>query len=80
MQYLLQGLGFLHTEASVAHCGSLFRLIRVQLKSDSFTDIKLSNIMLQIMDTSVLMAFEEEERTAPTIRKVIDTERTIYQS
>lgn len=80
MQYLLQGLDFLHTEASVAHCGSLFRLIRVQLKSDSFTDIKLSNIMLQIMDTSVLMAFEEEERTAPTIRKVIDTERTIYQS
>lgn len=80
MQYLLQGLDFLHTEASVAHCGSLFRPIRVQLKSDSFTDIKLSNIMLQIMDTSVLTAFKEEERTAPTIRKVIDTERTIYQS
>ncbi|KAL9535694.1 Serine/threonine protein [Sphaerulina musiva] len=27
MQYLLQGLDFLHTEASVAHCGSLFRPI-----------------------------------------------------
>ncbi|KXT08415.1 hypothetical protein AC579_3809 [Pseudocercospora musae] len=80
MQCLLQGLDFLHNEASVVHCGSLLRAIRVQRKSDSFTDIKLSNIMLQIMDTSVLTAFEEEEKTAPTTRKVIDTERTIYQS
>lgn len=36
--------------------------------------------MLQVMDTSVLAAFEEAEKIAPTTRKVIDTKRTIYRS
>ncbi|KAF1842367.1 protein kinase [Cucurbitaria berberidis CBS 394.84] len=43
-------------------------------------DIKLSNIMMQIEDTSVLDDFENTERTDPCIRKVVDEERTIYQS
>ncbi|KAK4508820.1 hypothetical protein PRZ48_002559 [Zasmidium cellare] len=43
-------------------------------------DIKLSNLMLEIEDTSVLSAFEEDERSHPAPRKVIDSERTIYAS
>lgn len=36
--------------------------------------------MLEIEDTSVLSAFEEDERTHPAPRKVIDSGRTIYAS
>ncbi|CAK1363102.1 unnamed protein product [Cercospora beticola] len=43
-------------------------------------DIKLSNIMLEIEDTSVHSTFAENERTDPVPRKVIDERRTIYGS
>ncbi|PPJ60102.1 hypothetical protein CBER1_03101 [Cercospora berteroae] len=43
-------------------------------------DIKLSNIMLEIEDTSVLPTFAESQRSDPVPRKVIDERRTIYGS
>ncbi|EME41720.1 hypothetical protein DOTSEDRAFT_73941 [Dothistroma septosporum NZE10] len=43
-------------------------------------DIKLSNIMLQIEDCSVLSAFVEDETANPSPRKTIDAKRTIYAS
>lgn len=41
-------------------------------------DIKLSNLMLQIKDTSVLAAFADAEQAEPVPGKVISAERTIY--
>ncbi|KAK5169575.1 uncharacterized protein LTR77_005552 [Saxophila tyrrhenica] len=41
-------------------------------------DIKLSNLMLQIEDMSVLDDFERAEQEAPCARKVVGDTRTIY--
>jgi serine/threonine-protein kinase SRPK3 len=44
------------------------------------TDLKLSNIMLQVGDESVLTDYEEIEGHHPSLQKVINEERTIYTS
>ncbi|OOF99269.1 hypothetical protein ASPCADRAFT_394536 [Aspergillus carbonarius ITEM 5010] len=44
------------------------------------SDIKASNIMLNIDDTSILAEFEKAEQESPSPRKVIDGNRTIYKS
>lgn len=82
LRYLLEALDYLHTEASMTHCGILSMLIPVYGSdaNGAITDIKLSNMMLQIEDLNVLSAFMEDEQTDPTPRKIIDAERTIYAS
>ena len=46
----------------------------------SHADIKATNIMLTIDDESMLADFEKAEREEPSLRKVIDANRTIYTS
>ncbi|GIZ44122.1 hypothetical protein CKM354_000733100 [Cercospora kikuchii] len=65
--------------------GSIFSLLETldflhTEASMTHCDIKPSNIMLEIEDTSVLSTFAENERTNPVPRKVIDERRTIYGS
>ncbi|PWY91703.1 kinase-like protein [Aspergillus sclerotioniger CBS 115572] len=44
------------------------------------SDIKASNIMLNIDDASILEEFEKAEQENPSPRKVVDSNRTIYKS
>ncbi|KAI7313744.1 hypothetical protein KC315_g11571 [Hortaea werneckii] len=65
---LLSALSFLHDEAKVADS------VRYVI------DINPSNIMLTIDDESLLPAFEQEEASNSSPRKVIDDTRTVYGS
>ena len=79
---ILQALDFLHREANVVHSGNAMTwifFIYFMLVNNT-TDIKASNIMLNIDDTSILAEFEKAEQESPSPRKVIDGNRTIYKS
>ncbi len=81
MKGLLEALDFLHTEAHVTHCGTENRIdCPLEITNVSPTDLKLSNIMLRVEDEGIFADYEREETLAPSVRKVITEERTIYAS
>lgn len=43
-------------------------------------DLKLSNIMLQVDDKSVFEDYEQAEANDPSKRKIINEERTVFES
>lgn len=81
LRSLLEALDFLHVEAGIVHCDRYFPALAEKEKLIiKYPDLKLSNVMLQIKDTSVLAEFADSEQSHPIPRKVVDATRTIYGS
>jgi serine/threonine-protein kinase SRPK3 len=88
---LFRALDFLHTGADVVHTGMLgesgrnarhrrYSRFSVGTMLISDADIKATNIMLTIDDESMLADFEKAEQDEPSLRKMIDADRTIHTS
>lgn len=82
--HILLAIDFLHTEAKIVHTGiTLLNLVisRKYLKFliDLITDIQENNVMLSVEDESILVDFEEAEKTSPSPCKIVE-DRVIYSS
>ncbi|KAJ5587279.1 serine/threonine protein kinase [Penicillium hispanicum] len=76
--HILLALDFLHTEAHVIHTGRI-PLLLFKLQYSFIIDIQEKNIMLRVEDESILVDFEEAEKSTPSPRKMIG-DRVIYSS
>jgi len=80
MKNLLEALDFVHTEASVTHCGMGSAIIYGTSSLTTIVDLKLSNIMFGVEDESVFKAYEEAEMSNPSRSKTISKVRKLYAS
>lgn len=78
--FTLRALDYLHNECHIIHTGTVkyFRSEH-QTPTNSRSDIKPSNIMLRIVDTSLLRHYEAAEDQSPSPRKILE-DRTIYKT
>ena len=78
LKHVLLALDFLHSEAQVIHTGEFSPPV-AHLTGLLLQDIQEKNILLDLDDISVLEAFEKEELTNPSARKVAG-DRIVYTS
>ncbi|PIG85343.1 serine/threonine protein kinase [Aspergillus arachidicola] len=83
--HLLLAVDFLHTEAKLVHTSMIFLILIVkprtylEFRIDPISDIQEDNVLLSVEDESILVDFEEAERSSPGPRKIIG-DRVIYSS
>lgn len=78
--HILLALDFLHTEAKIVHAGMIFLSFLMQRSLvDLVTDLQENNVMLSVEDESILVDFEDAERSSPSPRKVVG-DRVTYLS
>lgn len=78
LKHVLLALDFLHSEAQVIHTGE-FNSPVAHLAGLLLQDIQEKNILLDLDDTPALGAFEKDELTNPSPRKVAG-DRVVYMS
>lgn len=81
--HILLAIDFLHTEAQIVHTGNTPNLVisrkYLEFLIDLSTDIQENNVMLSVEDESILVNFEEAEKTSPSPCKIVG-DRVIYSS
>ena len=81
VEFLLQGLDYLHSECHVIHTGELeaIKLIFASMKAHSIKDIKADNILLGFKNMSVIEEVFQRQAEHHMPRKIKDG-RAIYLS